>query len=250
MDIGEIVSDAIKYPSSDWKKVIILGVMFLITILGSVLAYYTMGISLILLLAIIPFSGYLFRILKSTYAGFDELPEFDEFGNMFMDGLKVVVVGIVYSIIPMIIIILGAIVSLAALGVTMGNTGTITDPTALFGFLGDTVIIGLIVWIIFYIFLLIAIANMALYDGEIMAAFRFGEILDRISMIGWVDYIVWLVVMFILSLVGGFVIGLIIIIPFLGIFIAALIAYPYLYMLFSRALALLFVSSEEGQKTV
>jgi len=29
MDIGEIVNDAIRYPSSDWKKVIILGVLII-----------------------------------------------------------------------------------------------------------------------------------------------------------------------------------------------------------------------------
>lgn len=248
MDIGNIASDAIKYPSSDWKKVVILGVFFFIAFLGIILSIYTMGISLILYLAMIPFMGYLFRILKSTYAGFDELPDLDEFGNMFIDGLKVVVVGIVYSIIPAIIIIIGIYGSLATLGVTIGSTGTITDPTALFGLLGGTVIIGLIVWIVFCIFLLIAIANMALYDGELSAAFRFSEILDRISKIGWVNYIVWLVVMFIINVVAGFVIGIINIIPFIGILIASLIAYPYLYMLNFRSLALLFVSSEEGQE--
>ena len=29
MDIGEIISDSIKYPTSDWTKVLILGVMIL-----------------------------------------------------------------------------------------------------------------------------------------------------------------------------------------------------------------------------
>ncbi len=33
MDIGEIYSDAIQYPSSDWKKVIILGLLTIISFL-------------------------------------------------------------------------------------------------------------------------------------------------------------------------------------------------------------------------
>ena len=32
MDVGEIISDAIRYPSSDWKKIIILGVILIIPI--------------------------------------------------------------------------------------------------------------------------------------------------------------------------------------------------------------------------
>lgn len=33
MDIGEIISDSISYPSQDWKKVIILGILTIISIL-------------------------------------------------------------------------------------------------------------------------------------------------------------------------------------------------------------------------
>ncbi|MDI3549731.1 MAG: hypothetical protein PWQ15_833 [Methanobacterium sp.] len=33
MDIGEIISDSIKYPSQDWKKIIILGILSILSIL-------------------------------------------------------------------------------------------------------------------------------------------------------------------------------------------------------------------------
>jgi len=66
MDIGEIVNDAIRYPSSDWKKVIILGVLI---------------IASILILPVFLVMGYGFRALKASIAGFDELPEFDEWGE-------------------------------------------------------------------------------------------------------------------------------------------------------------------------
>jgi len=243
MDIGDIVSNSVKYPSSDWTKVLILGIMFVIVFIGNVLSPYTFGISLILVLAWIPIAGYTFRILKSTFAGFDELPEFDEFGELIIDGIKVAIVSIVYLIIPAIVIGISVFSSITSLG----NSGTITDPTAFIGLLGGTVIIGLVLAVIFGIFQIIAIANMALYEGELGAAFRFSEILERISMIGWENYIIWLIVMFILTIIGGFIIGIISIIPFIGIFIAALIAYPYLYMFYSRSLALLFASSEESE---
>jgi hypothetical protein len=44
MDIGEISSDAAKYPLSDWKKVIILGVMFIASVL-IIPAFFGIGIS-------------------------------------------------------------------------------------------------------------------------------------------------------------------------------------------------------------
>lgn len=61
MDIGEIISDSLRYPSSDWTKVIILGVIF---------------IASIVIVPIFLAMGYLFRIIKATFAGIDELPEF------------------------------------------------------------------------------------------------------------------------------------------------------------------------------
>ena len=158
MDISEIVSDAVRYPSSDWKKVIILGIFFILSII---------------IIGIFFVAGYFLRIIKSTLAGYDEIPEFDEFGDMFIDGLKVAVVGIVYMIIPIIVIFIGILGSLS----TITATGTLTNPMALLG-LGLISIIGLILALIFGLIAYIAIANMALYD-EIGAAFNFSEILDK-----------------------------------------------------------------------
>jgi hypothetical protein len=63
MDIGEIVSDSIKYPTSNWGKVLILGVIMIASFLI---------VSVFLLI------GYIFRIIKATLAGLDELPEFND----------------------------------------------------------------------------------------------------------------------------------------------------------------------------
>jgi hypothetical protein len=94
MDVGEIILDAIKYPSSDWKKIIILGVILIIPIVDFI------GL------------GYVLRIIKSTLAGVDDLPEFDDLVGLFIDGLKVLVVSIVYLIIPLIVLIIGIFSSL------------------------------------------------------------------------------------------------------------------------------------------
>ena len=88
MDISDIISDSIKYPSSNWGKVLILGIIM---------------IASILIVPIFLLYGYIFRIIKATLAGIDELPDFDEIGEMFVDGIKVFVVAIIYAI-PVVII--------------------------------------------------------------------------------------------------------------------------------------------------
>ena len=219
MDIGEIVNDAIRYPSSDWKKVIILGVLM---------------IASVVIIPIFLVMGYGFRALKASIAGFDELPEFDEWGEMFVDGLKVFVVQIAYMIVPLIIIFAGTFGSLTMVS---PDTGVITNPTAFTG-LGGTVIIGVILAIILGLIETIAIAHMAYNDSELGAAFRFSEILDVISQIGWLDYIIWYIVVGLIAAVIAFVAGLLNAIPIIGTIIAVLIIYPYIQLFWNRALAL------------
>ena len=55
-------------------------------------------IASILIVPIFLLYGYIFRIIKATLAGIDELPDFDEIGEMFVDGIKVFVVAIIYAI--------------------------------------------------------------------------------------------------------------------------------------------------------
>lgn len=224
MDIGEIVSDSIKYPTSDWKKVLILGLLFLISFL---------------IVPIFLVMGYGFRALKASIAGAEDLPEFDEWGDMFVDGLKVIVVQFVYFLIPGLIFLIGSWAAIAAM-FAGASTGTVTDPTAFIGIISGTAIIGGIIAIIFGLIATIALANMAYNDSELGAAFRFSEIMEIISQIGWVDYIIWYVVIIIISMIIGFIAGILNIIPILGFLIAVLVVYPYMQLFFYRALALLY----------
>jgi hypothetical protein len=226
MEIGEIINDALKYPTSNWTKVFILGVIF---------------VASFLIIPIFLAIGYLFRVIKATFAGIDELPDFDNLGEMFVDGLKVFVVGVAYAI-PLIII--SAIIS-AIFGIHYNsavNAGTFTGfnvfvlATAYIIYLVIAIIIGLIEYM--------AIANMALYEGDLGAAFKFNEVLDRIARIGWGKYIIWYIVMVVLGLIAALISGLLIVI-LIGIIIAPLIIAPFFGMFAARSLALIFASSEE-----
>jgi hypothetical protein len=108
-------------------------------------------------------------------------------------------------------------------------------------------IIDIVVAIIFALVLYPAIVNMALYDSEIGAAFRFSEILERISTVGWGNYILWIIAILITTVIAGFVIGivgailLIILIGFLVWFLGG----AYLTMFQARSIGLLFSESME-----
>jgi hypothetical protein len=230
MDIGEIVSDAIKYPSSDWGKVLILGVIC---------------IASILIVPIFLVMGYTFRIIKATLAGVDELPEFDEIGDMFVDGLKIFVVGIIYSIPLMIVYGI-----MYFIGMGMMTTASYMDYTAVssaaFGLMTILYIVIAIVGFIVSLFELMAIANMAYYDGELGAAFRFSEILEHISRIGWGKYIITLIVIWIIAAIGYFI-GSLTMIILIGFILLPLVIMPYIMMFMYRAIALLVASSLEGE---
>ena len=212
MDIGDIISDSIKYPSSSWGKVLILGII---------------TIASILIVPVFLLIGYVFRIIKATLAGIDELPEFDEIGSMFVDGLKVFVVGIIYAI-PVWIIS-------AIVGLLMGSNSV-------------AVILGYIVFFIIALIIglveIMAIANMAYNDGDLGAAFRFSEILDIIATIGWGKYIVTYIVIVILATIG-ILIGALTMIILIGFILLPLIIFPYLVMFEARGIALLFAEAME-----
>ena len=230
MDIGEIVSDSIKYPSSNWGKVLILGVIC---------------IASILIVPIFLVMGYLFRIIKATLAGIDELPEFDEIGEMFVDGLKIFVVGIIYSI-PLLIIY--GIMYFITMGMvaTASYTDVAAVSSAAYGMMAILYIVIAIVGFIVSLFELMAIANMAYYDGDLGAAFRFIEILEHISRIGWGKYIITLIVIWIIAGIG-YLIGSLTMIILIGFILLPLVIMPYIMMFMYRAIALMVASSLEGE---
>jgi len=239
MDIGDVISDSLKYPSSNWSKVVILGVLFLISIL-----------IIPLFLAL----GYMFRVVKATLAGLDELPAFEEWGEMLVEGIKLFLVYLIYSL-PAIIIGIFSFISLwssvsSITYITQSTGGTLT-PEMFFSILGGTALVGLIFaglyTLVIYPIMAVAIGNMAYYDGELGAAFRFSEILSTISEIGWVDLIIWYIVVIVVGGVIVFLVSLIGIIPILGWIAVLLIVYPYFYLFYARAIAWLYLSAFEEE---
>ncbi|MCE5215244.1 MAG: DUF4013 domain-containing protein [Methanobacterium sp.] len=126
MDFGEIVSNGLKYPSTGWSKVLILGVILIIPIVNFI------G------------WGYLLRIMRATFTGIDELPDFDEVGELFIDGIKIFVIGLIAAI-PFIVIYL--IILFATFGAAYSTTIS-------YGILALIFILYVILFLLVYPFLL------------------------------------------------------------------------------------------------
>ena len=252
MDLVKIIEDAVSYPFSDWKKILILGILAVISSLGITTLFIgtLLGIKnvlVIILLFIIGYfifgfliDGYNFRIIKTSISGELELPEFNNWVEMFVDGIKVSIVFIVY-IIPAILIIAFAGVSVLPTLESLVSNPSAIDLNIILSVLSATLLV--LIAILYIIIILpinfMAIAHMANNNSKFRAAFRIHDIIDKIGRIGWGNLIIWYIVtgtIYIIITVIGFIITSIfsILNPIVGIVLSSLIVSPYLYMYINR----------------
>ncbi|TKX71016.1 DUF4013 domain-containing protein [Halorubrum sp. SP9] len=66
--------------------------------------------------------GYLTRVVRRTADGDDAPPAFEEWGELFVDGLKAFAVVFVYSLLPLAVVATAAVVSLGAFVVVPGSS--------------------------------------------------------------------------------------------------------------------------------
>lgn len=254
MDIGEIVGNAVKYPLSDWKKILILGIITVISGIASIFMLLgTKNITAIIILSIIGFlfaflaKGYEFRIIKLSMVDITELPEFSAWIDMFITGIKVYATGIVY-LIPVLIIGSFAWLSYRSSLGNMALNPSTSDIGVLLN-IGILALIAMLYAVIIYPVLLMAVANMAHNNSKFSAAFKLSEIFNKISSIGWGNLIIWYIVTGIIYLIIGFIGGVItvffgIIHPVVGRVLTMLIITPYVWMYLSRSVALVYKSEE------
>ncbi|SCG84817.1 DUF4013 domain-containing protein [Methanobacterium congolense] len=254
MKIGEIVKNSIKYPFSDWKKLLMFGIIVMMSSLNYIFesmgVLQSEGITLILLPISCLFGlifglfvyGYEIRIFKYSLAGFEELPNFNNGFDLFVDGIKVFVVSIGY-ILPLILIV---VVGGLFLGLTAGIIGH--NVVILLGILILVVIFYLIA--IFPVFLM-ALANMAFYD-DLGAAFEVHEIFKKISNIGWFNlvklYIINIIICLVVSIIGALIVSIfdLISLKIIGALFIILIVVPYIEIYIYRSVALFYLSEDQG----
>lgn len=257
MNIKEIVVDSVKYPFLDWKKILILGLIVVIYVPLDMSPFnlrngFTDQFLVIALLINFFITGYFFKIIQYSLKNIEELPKFRKWVNLFKNGFKVTCVGLIYSMpasLPLIILNSSLlnfysykpdfiIIIMDAIGRAYLHLDSIW------------VLIWFFVYILYLLILfpisMMAIANMANNDGKLRHAFEFKVICDKIKNIGWIKFYSWYLVMGVIDLLIfliGISIGIISIytFPFKKL-IDSLILTPYIYIFFSRSIALIYKS--------
>ena len=211
MDIVE----AVKFPANDveWiKKMVIGGLLMLIPIVNFIAL------------------GYYIKTMRGGIDGKSGLPEWDDWGNLFVKGLLVIIVVFIYMLIPLAVMFMSiggaAISSIASGDVSPASIGTIIGGSLL------SVFLMFIVWLL----LPMALSIYAKEDS-IGAAFGIGEILSRIkSVIG--EYIIAIIVLYALMLIVSFIA----VIPFIG-WVVMIFAHFYVILVAANMFGKVYAAS-------
>lgn len=136
------------------------------------------------LLLTIPLMGYIMNV----YRGTKPAPEVESWGKLIVDGILLFIVGIIYAI-P--IIILEILIVGAAFATKM--TGS---PSAMMTSLAGAGILAVVLIIVAILIALISPIGIIRFarTGKFGEAFNFGEILATIRKIGWLSYILALII--------------------------------------------------------
>jgi len=252
MKIGEMLIDAVKYPLLGWKQLITLGILILIT--SEIAAHYTdlniilnlngMAILLLLmvfivLLAVLGFieAGYTFKIIESSVKGIEIPPKFNGLISMFKHGITETIILTIYFIAPLILILAG-IDGLS----TQINFGI--PEISIYVSLG-LIFFGILLGFVADIIFTIAIPHMASSSGTFKDAFNISRIFRKIKQIGLKKLLIAYL---------GIIIGVVLIIGpifeetiasfnIFGFVIGELIIAPYILMFYARFIALIYKSN-------
>jgi hypothetical protein len=187
--------------------------------------------------------GYTVRVMKGIEPQYEE----ESFFGLFISGLKLMVINIIYMIIPAIVFI--STIGYAIIGiVSAGENISMESLLPMIGGIIGGVILTVILAFIFSLLNIIGSVRFARTDS-ISEAFAIGEIIATIGKIGWLKYLVSLIALFIVIAIIVVVITVIEVIlafiPILGWIIGWILSIflgPFLSLMVSRYYSLLYDS--------
>jgi MFS family permease len=228
MDFGSMLDDSFAYAKdSVWEK-------------------WTRWLLLIVSMMIFPLIlGYIVRI----YRGERPAPEPDQWGSLFIDGLKLLVIQIIYSA-PVILLVILAFIPIISTLMTSGvlspefssmsdsrserwlesHPEIISDLIFAGGLMVFLLMVAIILAIIITFFSFLGVVRFARMNS-IREAFNFSVILAHIRRIGWINYIFALIIITMIGFIFSMVLNFFSLIPFIG-FIIQIILTAILYVPF------------------
>jgi len=237
MDLKDIIIDALKYPFSDVKMILLLGFVLLLADLVNEI-HVTDKLSVIIkltltLIALVMFvleSGYLFKVIEETARGSHSLPKFNELKSICIHGVKEIIVTLLYLSLPLFGVIISVYFFLSS-----KYTHNLGELNLGYVFL----IVGLMSTLILSFIMQGVILNMAHNRGSIRSAFDFGIIKEKMGKIGYKNLLLTYIIAF--ATFGSLIVffsNTIKSIPFIGILILMLFIEPYLLLFNLRLLGL------------
>jgi hypothetical protein len=157
-----MLEDGLGYPvRGDWIGRIII---------GGVLGFFSF-----LVLPIFAIQGYLFKVMEGTIAGEDTPPAFTDWGELLVRGIGVTVIGIAYSVLPVLAYGFVAFSFLGVGGYVGGDAGGLLAGVGVLSFF-------LLLPVLLFVYYVIpaAVANYA-STGELASGFAFSEILSVVT---------------------------------------------------------------------
>ncbi|MFP8957310.1 DUF4013 domain-containing protein [Natrialbaceae archaeon A-CW3] len=198
------LNDTFRYPteSEDWMRTMLIG--GLLSFLG------------FLLIPLVFVYGYLVRVIRESREGSQDLPSFDDWGDLFVEGLQVFVIGLVFMLIPLVVAAVtigGAVLAMLTgtdLGMVVGAGGLVLG-----------LLLSMLLTLVFGYVAVAAIVNFAL-EETFSAAFDLqtlkSAMLHRDYAVAWILSVVVLIA-------GAVLGGLISEIPWIGSIIAAFVGF-------------------------
>jgi hypothetical protein len=228
----EILSDSFRYPLTNLKRYIILGILlfFSFLIIPGILA-----------------NGYMLRIIKHSFKDSNDFPPFNEWLSLFEDGIKYLIVNIVYLSIPLFVTIFISIIIVSMAPISDFNTFFNT-------FVSVLIIIGLIILTIPYFLSLIALPHIV-KKNKLGSLFEIKNLLNVIRRIGWIKYLAAVVLLTLFSILVSalsFIPQILHMNQLLVFLISAVLSLfigPYLLSFHGKLLALLYQEGIEQDKT-
>jgi hypothetical protein len=180
LKLDENLTDSINYTQT------------LFTDLGRLLILIVLDIIPIINLIVL---GYACKVIKASPES-TTLPPLDNYWDLWVQGLKIVVAAIIYMIIPIILVIPFVFLTVLA-GTAVPGLPAVGWVVAV-----PMLIVGVLIAFFLAIIVAMAVVNMVKKD-RFSQAFAIGDIMDVIGRVGWGTYLLWLLVLFICALIVG-----------------------------------------------
>jgi hypothetical protein len=225
-----MLSDALSFPrrGDDWVKNVLIGGG--LTLLGLVIP----------LVPLLPVQGYLVRVVRSGVREEAEPPAFEDWGDLFVDGILLSMIQLVYVLVPVLLLVV--VSSVVGIGLFTADVAGSDAGIAAVGLVGALSILASVVLLVVVAYLIpAAVANFA-HEGEFGAAFSLSTV-SRAAFTG--DYLVAVLLAVVVGLVLGLVAAALTVIV-VGIFLAFYVQ-VVTYYLFGRGFGeALGIEADEG----